>query len=187
MYSLRFILNSLLTQKSPVIPKISVHSATDPFPNHSVLSVRWWAKYKVHKESNQEIFKWQKNANHFFSISNIFQTHLSITFLSTKGREILPYNGTRVITAMAHPYRSDTDVTLTLPAGKPPLSCKDSAVYVRENCHIRGQHYPSACPVRSGKSAVATACLQPFASSNYWSQVSLIPVTGLLDRTKHSK
>lgn len=58
---------------------------------------------------------------------------------------------------------------------------------VRKSCHIRGQHCPSACPIWSGKSVVATACLQPFAFSNYWSQVSLMHVAGLLEQNTQNK
>lgn len=36
------------------------------------------------------------------------------------------YNGTRVITVTVRAYRSDADVTLILPAGKPNLGCQDS-------------------------------------------------------------
>lgn len=36
------------------------------------------------------------------------------------------YNGTRVITVTVRAYRSDADVTLILPAGKPNLGCWDS-------------------------------------------------------------
>lgn len=61
-----------------------------------------------------------------------------MSICNTKGGESTPhlaYNGSRVITVTVHAYRSDTDVTSILPAGKPNLGCQDSAIDdVRRNC-----------------------------------------------------
>lgn len=61
-----------------------------------------------------------------------------MSICNTKGGEStphLPYNGIRVIKITVRAYRSDTHVTLILPAGKPNLGCQDSAIDdVRGNC-----------------------------------------------------
>lgn len=54
-FPLGLILSNLLKQNSPVIPKIPIHSASDPCPSHPVPSVK--SLYKECKENNQEIFK----------------------------------------------------------------------------------------------------------------------------------
>lgn len=61
-----------------------------------------------------------------------------MSICNTKGGEStlhVDYNGTRVITVTVCAYRSDSDVTVMLPVGKPNLQCQNTAMDdVRRNC-----------------------------------------------------